>query len=135
MYNLIFYESHTYHVNSHIVPQALIAWQQVTKYDSASLWTLPRLHQDPGVDLQWRKVLFLFHQSDVVHLKLAQGFVIVILPEFKLVKSHKHAALILTAEQLPALVGAFCEALAPTLLLGQQSRGKTNLERDAEQER
>lgn len=120
----IFRESLTYHVNSHIVAQAFIAWQQVTKNNGASLWPVSGLHQNPGVDLQWRDVLVIFHQIDVVHLKLTQGFVIIILPEFKFVKGHKHTTLILTAKELAALVGALCEALAPALLLGDGSKGR-----------
>ncbi len=120
----LFKESLTHHVDSHIVAQALIARQQVTKNNGASLWPVPGLHQDPGVDLQWREVLVLFHQIYVVHLQLAQDFVIIILPEFKLVQGHKHAALILTAEKLAALVGALREALAPALLLWDGSKGK-----------
>lgn len=119
-----FRENLTHHVNSHIVAQALIARQQVTKNDGASLWSVPGLHQDPGVDLQWREVLILFHQIDVIHLQLAQGFIVIILPEFKLVQGHEHAALILTAEKLAALVGALREALAPALLLGDRSKRK-----------
>lgn len=115
-----FGESLTYHVNSHIIAQTLISWQQVTKDDGASLWSVPGLHQDPGVDLQRREVLVVIYQTDVVHLQLSQGLVIIIFPEFKLVQCHKHTALILAAEKLAALVGALCEALAPALLLGDR---------------
>ncbi|KAF3832319.1 hypothetical protein F7725_025984 [Dissostichus mawsoni] len=100
----LFREGVTYHVYSHIVAQALIPGQQVTEDDGPSLRPVPGLHQDPGVDLQRRKVLVVFHQIHVVHLQLTQSFVIVILPEFKLVQGHKHTALILTAEELASLL-------------------------------
>lgn len=117
-------ESLTYHVNSHVVAKALIARQQVTKYDGASLWSIPGLHQNPRVDLQWAEVLVLFHQTDMVHLQFTQGFVVIILPELKLVQCNKHATFVLTSEKLAALVGALREALAPALLLGHGSNEK-----------
>lgn len=63
----------------------------------------------------------------MVHLQLAQSFIIIILPEFKLVQGNEYTTLILTAKKLATLVGALREALAPTLLL--EEVGKIKMKR------
>lgn len=106
----------SYHVNTHIVAKALIAWQKVTENDGAPLWSFPGLDEDPRVNLQ-TKVLVLIHQTEMIDLQLTQDFIIIILPKFKFVQCHKHSTLILAAEQLPTLIGALREALASALFL------------------
>lgn len=112
----------SYHINTHIVTKALVARQKVTENDSTPLWSFPGLDKDPRIDLQGTKVLILFHQAEMIYLQLTQDFlllsiIIIIIPKFKFVECHKHATFILTAEQLPSLIGALCEALASALFL------------------
>lgn len=118
----------SYHINTHIVTKALVARQKVTKNDSTPLWSFPGLHEDPRVDLQRTKVLIVFHKAEMIYLQLTQDLII-ILPKFKFVQCHKHTTLILTAEQLPTLIGALCEALAPALFLenGNKSKEVSNI--------
>lgn len=118
--------SFSYHINTHIVTKALVAWQKVTENDSTPLWSFPSLHEDPRVDLQRTKVLILFHQAEMIYLQFPQHLIIIIiiLPKFKFVQCHKYTTLILTAEQLPTLIGALCEALASALFLENGNKSK-----------
>lgn len=107
----------TYHINSDIVAKALVAGQQVTENNGAPLWSVPGLYQYPGVDLQRAKVLLVIGQTDVVHVQLTQGIVVIVLPQFKFVQCNKHPTLVFAAKQLATLVRALREALTPTFLL------------------
>lgn len=117
-------KSFSYHINTHIVAKALVARQKVTENDSTPLWSFPGLHEDPRVDLQRTKVLIFLHQAEMIYLQLTQDLIVIILPKFKFVQCHKHTTLILTAEQLPTLIGALCEALASALFLENENKSK-----------
>lgn len=105
-----------YHIYPDIIAQALVARQQVIEDDGTAFRPLAGLHHHARVDLQRREVVLAVDQRDRVHLQLAQ-LVVIVLPQLQLVHGHEHAALVLAAEQLLALVGALREALAAALLL------------------